>query len=378
MAIPYSVWDSDELSVTLKLCVLNEDIIDEIGPNISRFANTQNAIRRTDFSSNNPVFRQLEQISRKVLAPPKQGYHVSTQWFFERTRGQYTDQLSMHKTPAQKKKFQNQFPTKQKIDKGQLSKCWGIWYQDIERVSHGPETYSQAFLEDLESNRTKFDSKNPEQSFQRFVAMKIIFDTTRSIIMKEKYGTIGLGHVTDYTIALISNLCSMQLDLNEIWKNQEVPEEFIKNIHIVAPVVGDTLSEICTSNGFQARSVARGNNKIKGQSFWDVLKDKKLKIIPFIKPPGPDPLPQPGPTPTTTTEQEKALKRSESIHGEVFLAISAWGKETDNLEPWQRSICYSVGRTKSNNKPISGKQAIHAMAAYDEAKNKGFQEISDD
>ena len=89
------------------------------------------------------------------------GYHVSTQWFFERTRGQYTDQL-MHKTPAQKTNSKP-IPVKQKIDKGQLAKCWGLWHQDVERVNHGPETYGTVFLEDLDNNRTKFDPK-PEVS----------------------------------------------------------------------------------------------------------------------------------------------------------------------------------------------------------------------
>ena len=56
----------DDVFVSLKLCVLNEETIDEICPNISRFSNTQNAIRRTDFSSNNPIYRQLEQTSRKI------------------------------------------------------------------------------------------------------------------------------------------------------------------------------------------------------------------------------------------------------------------------------------------------------------------------
>ena len=91
------------------------------------------------------------QISRKVLAPPKQGYHISTQWFFERTRGQYTDQLSMHKTPAQKKKFQNQFPTKQKIDKGQFNTvskidyatgcCFCIRTKDFKQLKMFNESY---------------------------------------------------------------------------------------------------------------------------------------------------------------------------------------------------------------------------------------------
>tara|TARA_A100001015_G_C14991946_1_gene714370 strand:- start:1487 stop:1723 length:237 start_codon:yes stop_codon:yes gene_type:complete len=74
----------------------------------------------------------------------------------------------------------------------------------------------------------------------------------------------------------------------------------------------------------------------------------------------------------TSYADERSLKRSETIHSEVFIALAVWGKETDNLEPWQRVICYSVGKTKSNNKQISYKQASRAMAAYDEAIEKGF------
>ena len=367
----------DEVSVSLKLCVLSEDKIDEIGPNISRFANTQNAIRRTDFSSNNAVYRQIEQTSRKMLAPPKKGYHTSSQWFFERTRGQYTDMLSMNKTAAQKKKFQNQYPQKQKFDKAQLCKCWGVWYQDIERVSHGAETYHPIFLEDIETNKTKFDMKDPDISFRKLVAMKIIFDNTRSIILKEKYGTIGMGHVTDYTIALISNLSAMRLNLIDVWNNQEISEEFVENVHFVAPIVGQTLASLCIDKGFQARSVARGNNKVNGNSFWDILKEKKLELPKqFKSAKGIDPVKPSGPTPTTTSEQQDALDRAGKLTGDVFKVISSWAKETGNLQPFQRSICYSVGKTKSYDKQISGKQALHAMKAYDEAISLGFK--SDD
>ena len=83
-----------------------------------------------------------------------------------------------------------------------------------------------------------------------------------------------------------------------------------------------------------------------------------------------------GPTPTTTSEQQDALDRAAELDGDVFKAISSWAKETNNLQPFQRSICYSVGRTKSYGKQISGKQALHAMKAYDEAISLGFK--SDD
>ena len=58
-------------------------------------------------------------------------------------------------------------------------------------------------------------------------------------------------------------------DLKNVWENQEISEEFVENVHYIAPIVGETLASLCIDNGFQARSVARGNNKISGKSFWN-------------------------------------------------------------------------------------------------------------
>ena len=205
--------------------------------------------------------------------------------------------------------------------------------------------------------------------------MKIIFDKTRSIIKKEKYGTIALGHVTDYTIALISNLSQMRLNLLEVWNNQEIPEEFVENVHHVAPIVGDTLASLCIDKGFQARSVARGNNKVSGKSFWDILTDKKI-VLPreFKSSKKSSPVTPSGPTPAITSEQQEALKKAEKISADTFLSLSSWAKETNNLQSFQRGICYSVGRAKSYDKQISGKQAIQAIKAYEEALSLGFKD----
>ena len=73
-------------------------------------------------------------------------------------------------------------------------------------------------------------------------------------------------------------------------------------------------------------------------------------------------------------EKTEALWRADELTGDVFIAISSWAKETNNLQIYQRSICYSVGRTKLHGKQISSKQALHAMKAYDEAISLGFKE----
>ena len=114
-------------------------------------------------------------------------------------------------------------------------------------------------------------------------------------------------------------------------KSREVPRKFVENVRHIAPIVGDTLVDICTSNGFQPRSVVRGNNKIQGKSFWQLLKDKNLEIKQFLATTNSGNNTNPangiGATPTTSTEQQDALKRAENIEGEVSLLYQPGGKK---------------------------------------------------
>lgn len=73
------------------------------------------------------------------------------------------------------------------------------------------------------------------------------------------------------------------------------------------------------------------------------------------------------------SEEFEALDRVDKLTGDVFIAISTWAKETNNLQLFQRSTCYSVGRAKLYGKQISVKLVLHAMKAYDEAISLGFK-----
>ena len=73
-----------------------------------------------------------------------------------------------------------------------------------------------------------------------------------------------------------------------------------------------------------------------------------------------------------TSDKDLGVDFSE-IDGNIFIAISLWGKETNNLPPIQCAICNLVGIQKSKKKPISGKIALYAMKAYNEAISRGFK-----
>lgn len=94
--------DIDEVWVPIKITeILDADEVDKIAPLISEYSNTQNRVTTADFSSNDPFHVELEKLSRRIWAPAVDGSQKQTRWFYERSRGQYMDQLSRVHIPAQ-------------------------------------------------------------------------------------------------------------------------------------------------------------------------------------------------------------------------------------------------------------------------------------
>jgi len=108
--------DLDNVFVQMKLTVLPEERVEEVVPRISRFANSQNKISDADFFSTHPFHVEMEKISRRLSAPPKEGALTSAKWFYERARGQYRNQLAKGKA-SDRKKFEVEFPSDQIIAK---------------------------------------------------------------------------------------------------------------------------------------------------------------------------------------------------------------------------------------------------------------------
>ena len=95
--------DLSSVSVQGKLSIIKPEQIENIVPKISKYANTQNKVSETDFFSNHPYHVRIEELSRRVLAPPSpNGSLGDTIWFYERTRGQYAN-AQFRLTPLKKR-----------------------------------------------------------------------------------------------------------------------------------------------------------------------------------------------------------------------------------------------------------------------------------
>lgn len=56
----------------------------------------------------------------------------------------------------------------------------------------------------------------------------------------------------------------------------------------------------------------------------------------------------------------------------TWFSMSKWAKETNNLQPWQRSLAFSIGKALSRGYQVSRKQAAQGIIILDEVKSLGF------
>jgi hypothetical protein len=67
-----------------------------------------------------------------------------------------------------------------------------------------------------------------------------------------------------------------------------------------------------------------------------------------------------------------AIDEVAAVQPSVWLALAHWAKETNNLQPWQRSLAFSLGRLIGQGREPSRKQAAQGKRILEEAGRLGF------
>ncbi|MBJ86177.1 MAG: hypothetical protein CMJ11_06285 [Pelagibacterales bacterium] len=237
--------DLKKAFVQVKLSLVKSDIMDETIKNISLYANTQNKVNAADFYSNHPFHRRIQDFSRRLSAPPKEGEFISTKWFYERARGQYTDGTA-YKTEAAKKKFLMEYPKSQLIKKIDLAKYLVSFDRQPHIVCSGPAKYIGYFQTDIADKWKTQDVKYNELWFKEAIAKAIIFQSSDKLIHNSSFNTKGglKSVVLNYTISWLSEFLKskkLDIDFNKVWLNQSISEQFSDVINIISKNVNDEL-----------------------------------------------------------------------------------------------------------------------------------------
>ncbi len=352
--------------VQAKITIVPEERLDRIVPLISRYANSQNRISEADLTANHPFHVRVEELSRTVWAPATDGTQRQTRWFYERARGQYADALAREGTPARQKAFKQQHPSQQRIAKTDLAKYENTWDQLPHVVSRGAQKSFVHFMERL-GQRGRFE---PDAAYlQALVAKAILFKKAEKLIGDEQFGGYRANLVT-YSLALLAHHTSQRVDLDRIWECQDIDEPTAATIvglsHRVYGVITDP------------PGAANVTEYCKRDACWQRIRelpvtlpdDLVAELIPIGRPVRTDAgagLSQLQP------EEQRAIETARAIGGDGWFALSRWAKETDNLQPWERSLAFSLGKLVRQGRVPSRKQATQATRILSEAERLGFR-----
>ena len=265
--------DLSKVYIQMKLSVIRENL-EEVVPNISRFANTQNRVSEADFFSNHPFHIAIEEKSRRINAPAKEGHFGGSKWFYERARGQYRDGQA-YLSNAERKSFLAEFPKNQMFTKTDLAKYHVSFQQVPYQVSKGAQFNFLAFAKEVAKTWSDSETHFSDDWFKHAVAKAIIFKGLDAMIPRSDWYEGGYkANVVTYSISwLIHNLekKKMEIDFQKIWIKQGLTEELEKVFAIVSKAVYMKIQDTPP----EMKNVTEW---CKQQGCWNGVKDLELDV----------------------------------------------------------------------------------------------------
>ena len=354
--------DLSKVFVPMKISVIRDaEHDDELIKQISVSANSQTAIKNSDFSANDPYLVDLERFSRTEWVPNGNNKPYC-KWYFERTRGQYLDQLAQL-TGFNEKSFKIEYPKKQKVTKTDIAKYEAVWKQRPYDVCRGAEKNYQLFVADIKREKPTISAVY----FKNVIAKGILFNTIDGIVKSKNLGGYK-ANMNAYLMASISFLSGGNLDLTYIWENQSVQKEVKEKVEQLIPIVWDHLTG-GASGGNQSSNVGEWSKK---PDCWNKLKLKLGEIDKFD-----EDLMQPDTNDDGSylnETQQSRIQEAEAIEPNYWFGLAKWAKSRNLLTPIERKAAFNFGTMKSRNRGITSlKQALFALKIVEKAKELGFE-----
>lgn len=209
---------------------------------ISRYANSQNAVRQSDLSANKPFHVDVEHLSLTVYCPDGMG-----RWFYERAAGSYNTLLAREgTTPARLRALKASVPASRKITKTELAKYMMAWEGKPDVVSLGTQKCFDRFMTAVADAEAAGSPIVPDPAFfkaavAKTIVFKAVHKTSRPLV------SAFLANVAAYTVAVASDSYGESFDLERVWIKQGVSSAFLEQVAVWAREVNERLHE--TVNG---------------------------------------------------------------------------------------------------------------------------------
>lgn len=361
----------DEVYVQMKLNVVPPDTAEEVIPNISLYANSQNKVNDADLASNHPFQMRVQEFSRRILAPKGSAAYQETKWFYERARGQYPDERS-RRTEAERKKFDLEYPRSQYFNKTDLAKFENSWAGFPHIVSQGAQKNFVAFQKDIAKEWKRSDKRFDETWFKWMIAKAIIFRRLEKAVPQQPWYEGGYrANIVTYSMAKIFHDVNNQgklVDLDRIWRQQSVPEPVERALLIAAEGAHDVITH-------PPEGVRNMSEWAKKQACWAQLQERKINYPQDFK----QYFSTRAEAESVVNEGRKEQSEISEVNTYIFVVECGglfwkqaleWGMKSKLLTPIEAGVLEKC--SKIPNSLPSERQCTMALKALEKLKNDGF------
>jgi len=195
----------ENVYVQLKLTVLKEaGTREEVVPLISRYANTQTAIRKSDFEANLPYLLDVSRLAGKTYLTTAEGYN--RYYYFERMAGQYNEEKNKQGRGARLREWERRYPAWGKFDKIDLGRWMNLLNELPHVASSSAEKSFAHFVKEVRSNDLQITSNG----FKTLVGFGLLFRRARKVC-GTKNGREFPSIIGDSSVALATTIYAMGL-----------------------------------------------------------------------------------------------------------------------------------------------------------------------
>lgn len=194
----------------------------ELRSKISAAANSQNAVKVSDLSSNQPFQIHFEHMVKNLTTPD------GKQWFYQRARGAYEAEIEKRSgMGTSKRDFQVRYPAEKLFGKLELAMAMLAWEGDSVSCAKGQEQAFSVYAARWDGiDETEIKSKVSKDVIKQMICKRILFRTLEKGAKKAlKDAGINNARVpVIYAIAVFAEMFGNRLHWDRIWNRQALSQ----------------------------------------------------------------------------------------------------------------------------------------------------------
>ena len=241
----------DDVFVQMKLVRVVEAEASEVVQAVAKYANSQNKVTAADLFATHDFHVRMEQISRRIKAPAKDGQQFLTSWYYERARGQWENDRNARGPLGEQKKFEIEFPKQQKITKTYWAKYEYCWAAKPHLVSKGAESVFADFAISVDTEWQRDDTVFNDGYFEQGIGKAIIYESLRARILQADWYKNQAGYLANIVAYAISKFAleipkqhpGMVFDFSKVWQSQAISQATVDALMRVAEVAQKFLTD---------------------------------------------------------------------------------------------------------------------------------------